>query len=71
MARYNKSRPYRNNDKATINVYVETEYVLELDLIVAEKGFKSRNQLIREAIIDTIDHYHPTLKGILDQIAAM
>jgi Predicted transcriptional regulators containing the CopG/Arc/MetJ DNA-binding domain and a metal-binding domain len=71
MTQYNKSRPYRNNDKSMINLYIETEYVLELDLIVKEKGFKSRNQLIREAIIDTIDHYHPTLKGILDQIRAM
>jgi Predicted transcriptional regulators containing the CopG/Arc/MetJ DNA-binding domain and a metal-binding domain len=71
MTQYNKSRPYRNNGKSTINVYVETEYVLELDLIVAEKGFKSRNQLIREAILEAINYYHPTLKGILDQIMAM
>ena len=68
---YNKSKPYKNKDKSTINVYVETEYILELDLIVAEKGFKSRNALIREAILDAINYYHPTLKSIVDTIMEM
>jgi Ribbon-helix-helix protein, copG family. len=68
---YNKSKPYKNKDKSTINVYIETEYVLELDLIVAEKGFKSRNGLIREAILDAINYYHPTVKSIVDAIMEM
>ena len=68
---YNKTKPYQKRHRSGINVHIETEYILELDLIVAEVGFKSRNHLIREAILDIINYYHPTLKSIVDQIAAM
>ena len=68
---YSKTKPYQKRHRSEINVHIETEYILELDLIVAEVGFKSRNALVREAILDIINYYHPTLKSIVDAIMEM